>query len=119
VGAPTLLQQLIMDRLAQTGRTPTSVAREGGLPASTVHSLLKRSKATPTMATLRKLAVGLDMPFDQLAVAAGYLVQPADGSVQNELEALMRIWFRLDPDAKRRLLWLAHSYLPRDEASAP
>lgn len=106
VDSPTRLQRLILDRIREKEWTPTVVARRGGLPESTVHSVIKAQQPNPTMATLRRLAVGLELPIEDLARAAGYVV---DGS--GDLEHFVRLWVELPVPARHLLVRMAQRLL--------
>lgn len=84
------LQRLIRKRMADLDYTFRDVAAKGGLSFSTVSTLANKDvhRQIPRMATLEKLAKGLDVPLDVLRAAAveaaGFRLQeitvPIDGA---------------------------------------
>src|SRR2546429_1146413 len=66
------LQRLIQQRLREQGWSYREVARRGGLPHSTVHTLAStRNLARPPRpATIDALAKGLDVPVSVVRAAA-------------------------------------------------
>ena len=66
------LQRLIQQRLRERGWSYREVARRGGLPRSTVHTLAatRNLARPPRPATLDGLAKGLDVPVSAVRAAA-------------------------------------------------
>lgn len=113
-GDETPLQRLVKERLQESGLSVDQVAARGGISRNTVYSLLRRHDVSPTLATLRKLATGLDLPLSQLTSAAeGRQPDAMDRLLDgDDFEVLSALWAQLDLTARARVLWLARDHLP-------
>ncbi|GIH76765.1 helix-turn-helix domain-containing protein [Planobispora longispora] len=115
------LQRLIHTRMAELNRSYGEVARQGGLPRSTVHHLASNSRLSrlPNPVTLERLARGLDVPLDVVrsaaAAVAGFSLSngPADDP---EIEVLIASLAKLSPQDRRHVAALVRSLLTADGA---
>ena len=101
------LQRLIQQRLRERGWSYREVARRGGLPHSTVHTLAatRNLARPPRPATIDALAKGLDVPVSAVRAAAAastglhyYDEAPAGGEEPGDQE---------DPGDRERKLLIA------------
>lgn len=111
------LQELIKARMAQRGLSYADIARKGGLPRSTVHDLATNDRSghrPPHPRTLERLATGLDLPLEDVRVAAAQAAglsvwrEPADDP---EIDVLVAALTRLDPAQRRHVAALVRSLL--------
>ena len=120
------LQRLIQQRLRERGWSYREVARRGGLPHSTVHTLAStRNLARPPRpATINALAKGLDVPVSAVRAAAAestglhYYDEPASGRQDpgdQERELLIASIDELTPEDRRHVAALVESL--RNKAS--
>ena len=120
------LQRLIEDYLdSHAGETYASIARRGGWKsASTVQNIAttERRRTTPHPDTIRMLAKGLEMSFDEVKVAAGDAAGYGPGE-PGERDALLveldEYAAPLSEERKRELIALARFMMQqtRDERS--
>ena len=110
------LQELIRTRMTEQHWSFADVARRGSLPRSTVHHLATNEQParTPHPQTLTRLAVGLDLPAEQVreaaAQAAGYTMLSA--TVKDpEVEILVAALGRLSREDRRHVAALVRSLL--------
>jgi transcriptional regulator with XRE-family HTH domain len=113
------LQRLIQQRLRERGWSYREVARRGGLPHSTVHTLAatRNLGRPPRPATIDALAKGLDVPVSVVRAAAAestglhYYDEP--GGPRNpgdpERELLIASIDELTPDDRRHVAALVES----------
>ena len=124
------LQRLIQQRLRERGWSYGEVARRGGLPRSTVHTLAttRNLARPPRPATIDALAKGLDVPVSAVRAAAaestglhyydeapaGHASDPATGAGTPD-----RQHRRADPEDRRHVAALVDSLrnrAPQDQA---
>ena len=114
------LQRLIQQRLGERGWSYREVARRGGLPHSTIHTLATtRNLARPPRPdTIDALAQGLDVPVSVVRAAAAqatglhyYDETPAgnQGQYDHERELLIASIDDLTPDDRRHVAALVDS----------
>ena len=130
------LQRLIQQRLREQGWSYREVARRGGLPHSTVHTLAStRNLARPPRpATIDALAQGLDVPVASVRAAAAestglhyYDQAPAGRGNQadRERELLIASIDELTPEERRHVAALVESLRnrtaqePQDPLASP
>jgi len=120
------LQRLIQQRLRERGWSYREVARRGGLPHSTVHTLAatRNLARPPRPATLDGLAKGLDLPVSAVRAAAAestglhyYDEAPAERGHAGdpERELLIASIDELTPEDRRHVAALVESL--RNKAS--
>lgn len=114
------LQRLIQQRLRERGWSYREVARRGGLPHSTVHTLAttRNLGRPPRPATIDALAKGLDVPVSAVRAAAAastglhyYDEAPAapEGPGDPERELLIASIDELTPEDRRHVAALVES----------
>ena len=114
------LQRLIQQRLRERGWSYREVARRGGLPHSTVHTLAStRNLARPPRpATIDALAKGLDVPVSVVRAAAAestglHYYDQAPAGPENpgdpERELLIASIDELTPEERRHVAALVES----------
>jgi len=114
------LQRLIPQRLRERGWSYREVARRGGLPHSTVHTLAATRNLTrpPRPVTIDGLAKGLDVPVSVVRAAAAestglHYYDEAPGGPQNpgdpERELLIASIDELTPEDRRHVAALVES----------
>jgi len=113
------LQRLIQQRLRERGWSYREVARRGGLPHSTVHTLAttRNLGRPPRPATIDALAKGLDVPVSAVRAAAAastglhyYDESPAaEGPGDPERELLIASIDELTPEDRRHVAALVES----------
>ena len=114
------LQRLIQQRLRERGWSYGEVARRGGLPHSTVHTLAatRNLARPPRPATIDALAKGLDVPVSAVRAAAAestglhhYDQAPAGrhDSGDQERELLIASIDELTPEDRRHVAALVES----------
>jgi transcriptional regulator with XRE-family HTH domain len=114
------LQRLIQQRLREQGWSYREVARRGGLPHSTIHTLAttRNLARPPRPATIDALARGLDVPVTVVRVAAAestgmhyYDETPAGHHDQDdqERELLIASIDELTPEDRRHVAALVES----------
>ena len=120
------LQRLIQQRLRERGWSYREVARRGGLPHSTVHTLAatRNLARPPRPATIDALAKGLDVPVSAVRAAAAastglhYYDEPP-GEPENpgdpERELLIASIDELTPEERRHVAALVESLRNRAE----
>lgn len=114
------LQRLIRMRMAELNRSFSEVARQGGLPRSTVHHLASNSTPgrLPNPATMERLAVGLDVPIDVVrsaaATAAGFILS-SEAVDDPEIDVLIASLAKLNPQDRRHVAALVRSLLAAEE----
>jgi transcriptional regulator with XRE-family HTH domain len=120
------LQRLIQQRLRERGWSYREVARRGGLPHSTVHTLAatRNLARPPRPATIDALAKGLDVPVSAVRAAAAastglhYYDEPP-GEPENpgdpERELLIASIDELTPEERRHVAALVESLRNRTE----
>ena len=130
------LQRLIQQRLRERGWSYREVARRGGLPHSTVHTLAStRNLARPPRpATIDALAKGLDVPVSVVRAAAAesiarhyYDRAPAEPGhpADREKELLIASIDELMPEERRHVAALVESLRnrtaqePQDPLASP
>ena len=130
------LQRLIQQRLRERGWSYREVARRGGLPHSTVHTLASTRNLTrpPRPATIDALAKGLDVPVSAVRAAAAestglhYYDQAPAGPEHPgdpERELLIASIDELTPDERRHVAALVESLRnrtarePQDPLASP
>jgi transcriptional regulator with XRE-family HTH domain len=122
------LQQLIRQRQAERGWSYGEVARRGGLPRSTVYTLVTTRNLTrpPRPDTIDALARGLDVPVAAVRAAAAestglhyYDQGPAgpEHPADRERELLIASIDELTPEDRRHVAALVESL--RNRASSP
>ena len=120
------LQRLIQQRLRERGWSYREVARRGGLPHSTVHTLAStRNLARPPRpATIDALAKGLDVPVSAVRAAAAestglHYYDEAPAGPENpgdpERELLIASIDELTPEERRHVAALVESLRNRAE----
>jgi transcriptional regulator with XRE-family HTH domain len=120
------LQRLIQQRLRERGWSYREVARRGGLPHSTVHTLAATRNLTrpPRPATIDGLAKGLDVPVSVVRAAAAastgmQCYDEAPGEPENagdpERELLIASIDELTPEERRHVAALVESLRNRAE----
>ena len=108
------LQRLIQQRLRERGWSYREVARRGGLPHSTVHTLAatRNLARPPRPATIDALAKGLDVPVSAVRAAAAestglHYYDAAPGEPENpgdpERELLIASLDELTPEDRRHV----------------
>ena len=119
------LQRLIQQRLRERGWSYREVARRGGLPHSTVHTLAatRNLARPPRPATIDALAKGLDVPVSAVRAAAAastglhyYDEVPAeddDDAGDPERELLIASIDELTPEDRRHVAALVESLRKR------
>jgi transcriptional regulator with XRE-family HTH domain len=130
------LQRLIQQRLRERGWSYREVARRGGLPHSTVHTLAStRNLARPPRpATIDALAKGLDVPVSVVRAAAAestglHYYDQAPAGPENpgdpERELLIASIDELTPEERRHVAALVESLRnrtaqePQDPLASP
>ena len=124
------LQRLIQQRLREQGWSYREVARRGGLPHSTVHTLAStRNLARPPRpATIDALAKGLDVPVSVVRAAAAestglhyYDEPPArrQDPGDRERELLIASIDELTPEDRRHVAALVESLRNRASQEPP
>jgi transcriptional regulator with XRE-family HTH domain len=130
------LQRLIQQRLRERGWSYREVARRGGLPHSTVHTLAStRNLARPPRpATIDALAKGLDVPVSAVRAAAAestglHYYDQAPAGPENpgdpERELLIASIDELTPEERRHVAALVESLRnrttqePQDPLASP
>jgi transcriptional regulator with XRE-family HTH domain len=130
------LQRLIQQRLRERGWSYREVARRGGLPHSTVHTLAATRNLTrpPRPATIDALAKGLDVPVSAVRAAAAestglHYYDQAPAGPENpgdpERELLIASIDELTPEERRHVAALVESLRnrttrePQDPLTAP
>ncbi len=114
------LQRLIQQRLRERGWSYREVARRGGLPHSTVHTLAatRNLARPPRPATIDALAKGLDVPVSAVRAAAAastglhYYDQAPAGRgepADRERELLIASIDELTPEDRRHVAALVES----------
>src|SRR5205814_5925234 len=114
------LHRLIQQRLRERGWSYREVARRGGLPHSTVHTLAATRNLTrpPRPATIDALARGLEVPVSAVRAAAAastglHYYDEAPGSLEGpgdpERELLIASIDELTPDDRRHVAALVES----------
>jgi transcriptional regulator with XRE-family HTH domain len=114
------LQRLIQQRLRERGWSYREVARRGGLPHSTVHTLAatRNLARPPRPATIDALAKGLDVPVSAVRAAAAestglhYYEEPASSRQDpddQERELLIASIDELTPEDRRHVAALVES----------
>ena len=114
------LQRLIQRRLRERGWSYREVARRGGLPHSTVHTLAatRNLGRPPRPATIDALAKGLDVPVSAVRAAAAestglHYYDEAPSGPENpgdpERELLIASIDELTPDDRRHVAALVES----------
>ena len=120
------LQRLIQQRLRERGWSYREVARRGGLPHSTVHTLAStRNLARPPRpATIDALAKGLDVPVSAVRAAAAestglHYYDQAPAGPENpgdpERELLIASIDELTPEERRHVAALVESLRNRTD----
>jgi transcriptional regulator with XRE-family HTH domain len=120
------LQRLIQQRLRERGWSYREVARRGGLPHSTVHTLAatRNLARPPRPATIDALAKGLDVPVSAVRAAAAastglhyYDETPAgpENPGDPERELLIASIDELTPEERRHVAALVESLRNRAE----
>ena len=120
------LQRLIQQRLRERGWSYREVARRGGLPHSTVHTLAatRNLARPPRPATIDALAKGLDVPVSAVRAAAAastglhyYDETPAgpENPGDPERELLIASIDELTPEDRRHVAALVESLRNRTE----
>jgi transcriptional regulator with XRE-family HTH domain len=120
------LQRLIQQRLRERGWSYREVARRGGLPHSTVHTLAatRNLARPPRPATIDALAKGLDVPVSAVRAAAAastglHYYDEAPGEPENpgdpERELLIASIDELTPEERRHVAALVESLRNRAE----
>lgn len=109
------LQQLIRNRMAERNWSYGDIARQGGLPRSTVHNLATAKLTRPPLpATLEKLARGLILPLDvvrsAIAADAGYTLWREE-QADPEVDVMVAAITRLSADERRHVQALIQSLL--------
>ena len=110
------LQQLIRQRMTERRWSYGEIARQGGLPRSTVHHLATAERLTrpPLPSTIEKLARGLDLPLDTVraaaADAAGYAVW-REPVADPDVEVMVAGLTKLTPAERRHVQALIESLL--------
>jgi transcriptional regulator with XRE-family HTH domain len=118
------LQQLIQQRLREQGWSYREVARRGGLPHSTVHTLAATRNLVrpPRPDTIDALAKGLDLPVSVLRAAAAqstgmhYYDEAPSGPKDpgdQETELLIASIGELTPEDRRHVAALVESLRKR------
>lgn len=120
---PDALQQLIIERMRELGRSYGDVSRLGNLPRSTVHHLAThhRSGRLPNPATLERLAAGLDLPLNVVrsaAASAAGLVFDTAATGDPEIEVLIASFAKLSPANRRHVSALVRSMLAAAEPAS-
>ena len=113
------LQRLIQQRLRERGWSYREVARRGGLPHSTVHTLAatRNLARPPRPATIDALAKGLEVPVSVIRAAAAastglhYYDEPAgpENPGDPERELLIASIDELTPEDRRHVAALVES----------
>ena len=122
------LQRLIQQRLRERGWSYREVARRGGLPHSTVHTLAatRNLARPPRPATIDALAKSLDVPVSAVRAAAAastglHYYDEAPGEPENpgdpERELLIASIDELTPEDRRHVAALVESMRNRAERS--
>lgn len=122
------LQRLIQQRLRERGWSYREVARRGGLPHSTVHTLAatRNLARPPRPATIDALAKGLDVPVSAVRAAAAastglHYYDEAPAGPENpgdpERELLIASIDELTPEERRHVAALVESLRTRAERS--
>ena len=120
------LQRLIQQRLRERGWSYREVARRGGLPHSTVHTLAatRNLARPPRPATIDALAKGLDVPVSAVRAAAAastglHYYDEGPGEPENpgdpERELLIASIDELTPEDRRHVAALVESLRNRTE----
>ena len=120
------LQRLIQQRLRERGWSYREVARRGGLPHSTVHTLAatRNLARPPRPATIDALAKGLDVPVSAVRAAAAastglHYYDEAPAGPENpgdpERELLIASIDELTPEDRRHVAALVESLRNRAE----
>jgi len=120
------LQRLIQQRLRERGWSYREVARRGGLPHSTVHTLAatRNLARPPRPATIDALAKGLDVPVSAVRAAAAastglHYYDEAPGEPENpgdpERDLLIASIDELTPEERRHVAALVESLRNRAE----
>jgi len=120
------LQRLIQQRLRERGWSYREVARRGGLPHSTVHTLAatRNLARPPRPATIDALAKGLDVPVSAVRAAAAastglHYYDEAPAGPENpgdpERELLIASIDELTPEERRHVAALVESLRNRAE----
>ena len=120
------LQRLIQQRLRERGWSYREVARRGGLPHSTVHTLAatRNLARPPRPATIDALAKGLDVPVSAVRAAAAastglHYYDEGPGEPENpgdpERELLIASIDELTPEERRHVAALVESLRTRAE----
>jgi transcriptional regulator with XRE-family HTH domain len=118
------LQRLILGRLRERGWSYREVARRGGLPHSTVHTLAatRNLARPPRPATIDALARGLEVPVSAVRAAAAastglHYYDQAPGGPQSpgdpERELLIASIDELTPEDRRHVAALVESLRAR------
>ena len=121
------LQRLIQQRLRERGWSYREVARRGGLPHSTVHTLAatRNLARPPRPATINALAKGLDVPVSAVRAAAAestglhYYDEVPTGrqdSGDQERELLIASIDELTPEDRQHVAALVESLRRRTSA---
>ena len=124
------LQRLIQQRLRERGWSYGEVAKRGGLPHSTVHTLAATRNLTrpPRPATIDALAKGLDVPVSAVRAAAAestglhyYDNAPAgqEHPDDQERELLIASIDELTPEDRRHVAALVESLRNRASPEPP
>lgn len=120
---PDALQRLIIERMRELRRSYGDVARLGALPRSTVHHLATHhhSGRLPNPATLKRLAMGLDLPVNFVraaAASAAGLVLDTTTIDDPEIEVLIASFSQLSPADRRHVAALVRSMLAAAEPAS-
>ena len=111
------LQQLIQSRMAERQWSYAELARRCSLPRSTVHYLAtneRPGRRPPHPRTLELLAAGLELPLDEVRIAAASaagLVVWREPVADPEVEVLAAALAKLDPAQRKHVAALIHSLL--------
>ncbi len=116
------LQELIRTRMAERRWSYADVARQGGLPRSTVHHLatVEELRRPPHPATMEGLARGLEVPLDVVrgaAAAAAGLAAWREPTADPDIEVLVAALSQLSTDDRRHVLALVQSLLKADRSA--
>lgn len=104
------LSALVRDKIAAKSLTTVDAALLCGIPKSTMYAFVQGERGTrPTLPTLRKLADGLEIPYDDLLAATGYTSDAEASHSSQQAKALLRTWQELNARDQHLLLALAKS----------
>lgn len=117
------LQRLIRDYLdSHPGETLTSIAKRGGVPKSTVQNIAstEQRRQTPYPDTIKGLAKGLGLSFEEVKAAAGDAAGygASTGERDRLLVELEEYAAPLTEDRRRELIALAKFLLQQERAQA-